>query len=659
MAATPKGHSNHAMYLNNLGNALQSMSGRTGNGKALAEAIQVMREAVTAAPDDHPERAKYLSNLGNALQVLSARTGDTGALTEAIVCLQAAGRSTTSAAPVRIRSWRLAAVLLVDGASQGAQDALAAAEAAVELLPQVTPRSLARADREHRLGEVGSLAGVAAAAAIAAGRPERAVELLEQTRGVLVADTVDARSSDLTRLRETDPELAAAFEELRARLDALDQPGAIHLDCLDGSGTPQGIEQSRWAARDLGLAAARRDAQAAWDQLISRIRGMDGYAGFLAAPSIRNLAVQAHDGPIVFVSASPARCDALIVTHDLHAPVRLVPLPALTESAATDQAVRLREACRDATNPLQEPASRMAAQGKVLEVLAWIWDTITEPVLTALGHTATPSRGEIWPRVWWCPVGVLAYLPLHAAGYHSDLTATDPTLKANPRTVLDRVISSYTTTMRGLAYARTHHADTGNSRAVVVAVPDAPDTPPLPGVTAETETLGRYLPDSLPLADPIRNTVLAALPGHHVAHFACHGYADWNDPASSRLILRDHHTTPLTVADVGALHLNGGLAYLSACDTTITSPHLADEAVHITGAFHLAGYQHVVGTLWSISDAMAHDITEDFYDDLTAGGTTPPQTSRSAQALHHAVRRLRARYPQAPTLWAAHTHTGT
>jgi CHAT domain-containing protein len=193
------------------------------------------------------------------------------------------------------------------------------------------------------------------------------------------------------------------------------------------------------------------------------------------------------------------------------------------------------------------------------------------------------------------------------------------------------VISSYTTTVRSLAYARTHHPGTG--KAVVVAVPDAPDTPPLPGVTAEITTLTRLLPDALVLANPARDTVLAALPSHQVAHFACHGYGDWNDPASSRLILRDHRTAPLTVADVSALHLTGDLAYLSACDTTVTSPRLADEAVHITGAFHLAGYQHVIGTLWPISDAQAPDITEDFYDDLTAGGTTPPQTSRSARAL--------------------------
>ena len=656
LAATPNDHPDHAARLSNLGAILRALFERTGDIEALAEAIEVGRDAVAATPDGHPDHAARLGILGSALEALFERTADNEALAGAVACFRAAGGCPTAAAAVRIRGWLDAAAVLAGGVGESAQDALAAAEAAAELLPQVTPRSLARADREHQLSAIGVLAGLAAAVAIAAGRPERAVELLEQTRGVLVADTVDARSSDLTRLRETDPELAAAFEELRARLDALDQPDGIHRGDLARPDTGQDPEQARREGRN--LADARREAQTAWDQLITRIRAVDGFADFLAAPSISKLAVQAQDGPIVFVYTNSTRCDALILTHDLGAPVRLVPLTALTEAVADEQAARLMLARWNAHNPLKEPASRMAAQGEVLEVLAWIWDTITEPVLTALGHTTTPSDEESWPRVWWCPVGFLAYLPLHAAGHHGDLTASDPALKANPRTALDRVISSYTTSARSLAYARAHPgADKG--KAVVVAVPDAPNTSPLPGVTAETEALRRFLPNALVLASPTRDAVLAALPDHQVAHFACHGNVNMNDPSSSRLILRDHRTAPLTVADVSALHLNGDLAYLSACDTTVTSPRLADEAVHITGSFHLAGYKHVIGTLWSISDAAAHDITEHFYADLTVDGTTEPQTSRSAHALHHAIRRLRGRYAQAPTLWAAHTHTGT
>ena len=116
-------------------------------------------------------------------------------------------------------------------------------------------------------------------------------------------------------------------------------------------------------------------------------------------------------------SCPPVRPGATrILTYDLDTPVRLVPLTALSERAAIEQAVRLLVARRNATDPLREPTSRMAAQNEVLEVLGWIWDTITEPVLTALGHIATPGDKGSWPRVWWCPVGILAYLPLACCG---------------------------------------------------------------------------------------------------------------------------------------------------------------------------------------------------------------------------------------------------
>lgn len=210
--------------------------------------------------------------------------------------------------------------------------------------------------------------------------------------------------------------------------------------------------------------------------------------------------------------------------------------------------------------------------------------------------------------------------------------------------------------MRALAYARTRHP--AGTRTLIVAVPDAPGTLALPGVTLEAGTLNSLIPDAHLLPDPTRHTVLNALPAHPVAHFACHGYADWTNPANSHLVLYDHHTAPLTVADLSALHLTGALAYLSACDTTITALQLADEAVHLTGAFHLAGYQNVIGTLWPIADDAAHQVTEGFYSHLTHDGTTPPDTGRAAIALHHATMELRARRPATPTLWAAHTHTG-
>jgi CHAT domain-containing protein len=124
------------------------------------------------------------------------------------------------------------------------------------------------------------------------------------------------------------------------------------------------------------------------------------------------------------------------------------------------------------------------------------------------------------------------------------------------------------------------------------------------------------------------------------------------------LILSGDRAAPLTVADISTLHLTGSLAYLSACDTTVASPNLADEAIHITGAFHLAGYAHVIGTLWPVDDTAARDLANDIYRHLTRDGSAPPDVSHGAHALHHATRRLRDQHPDKPALWAAHTHTG-
>jgi CHAT domain-containing protein len=106
------------------------------------------------------------------------------------------------------------------------------------------------------------------------------------------------------------------------------------------------------------------------------------------------------------------------------------------------------------------------------------------------------------------------------------------------------------------------------------------------------------------------------------------------------------------------LSLDADLAYLSACDTGVAPTRFTDQSLHFTGAFQIAGFRHVVGTLWSVHDQVAAEFAAEFYDRLTAGGTLPPRTERSALALHDAIRALRVRYRETPVLWAAHTHTG-
>ena len=58
-----------------------------------------------------------------------------------------------------------------------------------------------------------------------------------------------------------------------------------------------------------------------------------------------------------------------------------------------------------------------------------------------------------------------------------------------------------------------------------------------------------------------------------------------------------------------------------------------------------------------MNDTIAADVARDFYIHLRdpGGGL---DTSRSALALHHAVRTKRDRYSRAPSVWAAHIHAG-
>jgi CHAT domain-containing protein len=265
-------------------------------------------------------------------------------------------------------------------------------------------------------------------------------------------------------------------------------------------------------------------------------------------------------------------------------------------------------------------------------------------------------------------------LPIHAAGYHAESL---PGEQQPVRTVLDRVVSSYTPTIRALRYARQHAChSSGISRALIVAMPVTPGLPgsELPKIQTEVARLQIILPDHVVLIEPdtavaarvdetsaipSRANVFQHLPGCSIAHFACHGISHPSDPSKSRLLLHDYKTSPLTVASLSLIsHDHLELVYLSACRTAFTPAiNLQDEAIHLTSAFQLAGSRHVIGTLWEINDTFAADVAADFYSGLrTETGTL--DTDLAATALHQVIRSARNARPDAPSLWAAYIQVG-
>ncbi|MFD5449505.1 CHAT domain-containing protein [Streptomyces sp. NPDC127100] len=607
----------------------------------LREAVLHSADVVTRVGPEPQDRAAALNQHAAVLYVLYDRTGEHPLLEESLAAARTVGADESAEPELRVASHRLLA------AWSDSVEALASAESIVGLLPRLGSGALDRGDRGQLLGGLGAVAPAVAGAALSAGRPRQAVELLEQSRGVLTAEPLAAVGADLDRLRSAAPELADEFVALRSRQESLDLPAPSAGD------SPVAPES---------LAVVRMETQGAWHDVLRRIRALDGFADFLRPPRAAALTAAAADGPVVYVYATPRRSDALVLTGDPEEPVSVVPLHGLREAEAAERVPELRAALDRSVDPTVDPTVRRAAQDEVLDVLAWLWDTVAEPVLTALGHTAPPAAGAPWPRLWWCPVGHLAHLPLHAAGHHRDLLRPDgePHRRA-PRTVLDRVISSYTATARGLARARAPRPRPAGQarsavRTAVVAVPEAPGAGSLPGAIAEAALLARLVPSATVLTEPTRAAVLDTLQDHRIVHFACHHRPARIDPWQGTLLLPDHRTDPLTVSDISALRLDGGLAYLSACSTMLT--RFTDEALHLSGAFQLAGYRHVVGTLWPVGDRPAQQLAGDFYGLLTRDGRHPPDLDGAAVALHHAVRSLRAKYPRTPTLWAAHTHTG-
>nr|MDT0660915.1 CHAT domain-containing protein [Micromonospora sp. DSM 115978] len=350
----------------------------------------------------------------------------------------------------------------------------------------------------------------------------------------------------------------------------------------------------------------------------------------------------ADHGPIVAVDASRYGSYALIISG---AGVQALPLPDLDRREVLHRAEALTAAVQLAAGR-HDPEHALAASRSLDGTLGWLWDTVAEPVLTAIGPDTATGTAEPGTRIWWMPIGRIGALPLHAAGHHSDVGG---------RSLLNRAVSSYAPTLRSLWHSRavwTRH--TTVRRAAAVAIRHTPGRAELAHAQPEATLVNSLFPDARLLVGSHATAaeVSAALNDSEWAHFACHAESGTDSIWTSRLLLHDQ---ALSVADLARIRNPGGyLAYLSACDTARTGPDPADETIHISSAFQLAGYAHVIATRWPVHDDVAYQVATDVYQDL---GRDPSKLD-PARALHRAVRRLRDRYPLSPLLWASYVHAG-
>jgi len=601
----------HAGRLNNVGTTLSSRFWRFGEIADLEEAIQFIREAVSKIPDDHPDRATIEHNLGNQLRDRYLTTGEIADLEEAVLHYQSALRHSNTSISTRIFAG--IEVLRCCAIISDWQQACEGSAIAVHLIPQLTARSLENTDKQHILSEVVGLACDATAAALHVEKaPIVALNLLEQGRGILAASLEEMRA-DMLDLQRRYPKLAAQFVRLR---NELEPSFKRNLSFSEENRQPS------FQARASQLYVAGQEL----DELIIKIRKQPGFEDFLLPPTKEEIQAAARSGPIIVINVSEYRCDALLVEQHQ---IRSLALPNLN------------------SKEIKEKGRREGL--KSLKVLAWLWDTVANPILDALEFTQPPSDDN-WPHVWWIPTGALSKFPLHAAGRHRE---------GSTETVLDRVMSSYSSSIKAIIHGRRRQRGVQEgtppalNHALLVAMQDTPQHSRLLSATKEVEAL-QGLCKSMAF-NPIepgrrKQDIISHLPNCKIFHFAGHGHTDDIDPLQSYLLLEDWGSNRLTVATLLEINLRERspfLAYLSACGTgEVKEERFFDESVHLISACQLAGFRHVIGTLWEVNDKSCVDMAKITYEGIRDGAMTDESVCRG---LHKATRELRDRWLSVPT----------
>ncbi|KAF4961382.1 hypothetical protein FSARC_10198 [Fusarium sarcochroum] len=320
----------------------------------------------------------------------------------------------------------------------------------------------------------------------------------------------------------------------------------------------------------------------AFASLLREIRSKPGFQNFLRADDEKRMRSAAALGPVVVVNVSQSLCDAIIIRQDGFV---AIPLDRLEK---------------------RDIDSKYNTLGRGnLQVLEWLWDVIAEPILNALGRH-TQRNGE---------------------------------------TVMDRVMSSYATSVGAIVQSRRTKPTTSTNEALLVSAADTPGHRKLHFADKEVRMLQDVMKRMKlqPVEpQPLRDEVVSHLRKCKIFHFAGHGYTDTTDPSQSQLFLKDWRTNPLTVSSLLDLNLHQHgpfMAYLSACGTgQIKTQELFDEGIHLISACQLAGFRHVIGTLWEVNDRSCVDMAAMIYQEIDKGCMSDESVCRGVHVATKAKR---------------------
>ncbi|KAK4194022.1 CHAT domain-containing protein [Triangularia verruculosa] len=588
--------------------------GRRGD---IEEAIRNMQEAVLLTPTRHPDRAARSNILGNMLLSQYEATTNSSGLDGACRSYLEAWNSLNAIPFHRVAAAsRLVRLLPIQGR---VEEATRVAKEAIRLLPTVSTRALTLEDRQWTLSTYSGMAADACSLLLEADEPEEALRYLEDGRAVILSERMNDRN-DVSELKEQDAKLARQYERLR---DEVSSP------------LPETDEDD---VKMLQMRRRRRpEAVAELDSCIEKIRGRKGWSHFLCALTVAEMEQCAAEGTIVVINVTFRRSDAILVSSS---GIVARQLPDLFQSEAVQALGKGRKGIfRDTESEAEIPRD--------VPFLEWLWSDCVKGIVEEIEeNTHRPLPQGLTPRVWWIGVGTAGVFPFHAAR------------SASGGDTMSHFISSYTPTIKALSYSKSQvsRRDTSPGEEASILVVTMPTTPGQRPLSADRERdeinkacRGAYRPASLEC--PTASEVLESIPGADVVHFACHGSSDSKNPSESHLLLVKEGETGrvvdrLDISSIARLPTLGRawIAYLSACSTAeVKAKSLVDEGLHISSAFQVSGFPHVIGTLWSVADDVSVRVAGLFYQALVANGDgTGEHTSRDvAAALHTAVIKVR------------------
>ncbi|KAL2041496.1 hypothetical protein N7G274_005878 [Stereocaulon virgatum] len=630
----------------------------------LNRAIELSLEAVNACRDDDWDLAHLLKHLGDRLRQRVSLTQSDDDIEDCVRAYDSALKADLAAPRDRISAARSAAsVCMQAGAVLKASDFL---DQAMSIVPKVHTRTPERDDEYDQAADYRNLASDAAAIALAAGKkPFAALSLLESGNAVIIGSTIDYRS-DVSDLYATHPAIAEDFEKTRREIDSPETstngPDLFHDLLRDRYGP---------AAR------GRRAAVEHLEELLLTIRDLPHHKNFLLPPAEDRLLELAASGPIVVLNSSfmATRADAIIVTTKSIESLYLEEATRRGFYKPSREAIDAGPEAKEFTletdvlrGSLRTRAKRNETLGALLE---YTWRTFIQPVCSFLERELEPDP-ERMPHVTWIRVGMpFNQIPIHAVGDSKE------GLRAN---VYSRMVSTYAPSIKALIYARERafsFLDIADPCLLIATMETTPGAPAgLPGVKDEANAISKVMHNRIPtthLPQPSAQVVLDELWKSQAVHFACHGSSDTSNPSNNSLIFTKinddgkHVADPLRVRDISisnhSCRTDTQLAYLSACSgASVDIQTLADEAVHMASGFLLAGFSHVIATLWNVQDDVSVDVAREFYKHLLMGIGKPEgrieRHQRGSWALHKALEPVRKEYIDEPLIWAPFIHMG-